>query len=124
TIRPMSTYLCSSDLDSGMKYDFIRICVGDHGKKSLLTRVAENMIMMDCSNLDYEKLGEMVSVIRNKKVKCLIGYSAALGEISRYIDRHQIDTTDFCVKTILPIPESMPSEVRRNLERQLNCTVR
>ena len=108
----------------GMKNAFIRMWIGDHAKKSLLSRIAENLIMMDCSNLDDEKLGEMVSVIRKKKVKCLIGYSAALGEISRYIDRHQIDTTDFCVKTILPISESMPSEVRRNLERQLNCTVR
>ena len=60
--------------------------------------------MMDCSNLDDEKLGEMVSVIRKKKVKCLIGYSAALGEISRYIDRHQIDTTDFCVRLFFLSP--------------------
>src|SRR5699024_9679626 len=58
----------------GMKNAFIRMWVGDHAKKSLLSRVAENLIMMDCSNLDDEKLGEMVSVIRKKKVKCLIGY--------------------------------------------------
>lgn len=28
------------------------------------------------------------------------------------------------MKAILPISESMPSEVRRNLERIFNCTVR
>ena len=66
----------------------------------------------------------MVSIIKKKKVKCLIGYSAALGEISRYIEKYRIDTKDFCVKSILPISESMPSEVRRKLEKQFNCTVR
>ena len=108
----------------GMKNAFIRMWVGDHAKKSLLSPRRGEPDHDGLFKLDDEKLGEMVSVIRKKKVKCLIGYSAALGEISRYIDRHQIDTTDFCVKTILPISESMPSEVRRNLERQLNCTVR
>jgi len=35
-----------------------------------------------------------------------------------------MNTGDFCVKAILPISESMPSEVRRNLEKIFNCTVR
>ena len=109
---------------SGMKNAFIRMWVGDHAKKSKFSQIAENLIMMDCSNLDDKKLAEMVSVIRNKKVKVLIGYSAALGEIGRFIEEHHLDTSDFCVKAILPISESMPSEVRRKLEKQFNCTVR
>lgn len=108
----------------GMKNAFIRMWVGDHAKKSKFSQIAENLIMMDCSNLDDKKLAEMVSVIRNKKVKVLIGYSAALGEIGRFIEEHHLDTSDFCVKAILPISESMPSEVRRKLEKQFNCTVR
>ena len=107
-----------------MKNAFIRMWVGDHAKKSKFSQIAENLIMMDCSNLDDKKLAEMVSVIRNKKVKVLIGYSAALGEIGRFIEEHHLDTSDFCVKAILPISESMPSEVRRKLEKQFNCTVR
>ena len=108
----------------GMTNAFIRMWVGDHAKKSKFSQIAENLIMMDCSNLDDKKLAEMVSVIRNKKVKVLIGYSAALGEIGRFIEEHHLDTSDFCVKAILPISESMPSEVRRKLEKQFNCTVR
>lgn len=108
----------------GMKEAFIRMWVGDHAKKSRLARMAENLIMMDCSNLDDKKLAEMLYVIQKKKVKCLIGYANALGEISQFIERHQLDMSDFCVRSILPISESMPSEIRRQLERQFNCTVK
>lgn len=108
----------------GMKDAFIRMWVGDHAKKSALQRTAENLIMMDCSNLDDAALKEMIQVIRKKRVKCLIGYSAALGEISRYIEKYQVDTSGFCVRSILPISESMPGEIRRQLERQFSCPVR
>ena len=37
--------------------------------------------MMDCSNLDEEALGKMVSVIKKKRVKCIIGYASAIGEL-------------------------------------------
>ena len=108
----------------GMKEAFIRMWVGDHAKKSWISRTAENLIMMDCSNLDEEALGKMVSVIKKKRVKCIIGYASAIGELGRYIEEHHMNTGDFCVKAILPISESMPSEVRRNLEKIFNCTVR
>ena len=52
------------------------------------------------------------------------GYASAIGELGRYIEEHHMNTGDFCVKAILPISESMPSEVRRNLEKIFNCTVR
>ena len=93
-------------------------------KKSRIQRTAENLIMMDCSNLDDAALEEMIGVIKKKKVKCLIGYSAALGEISRHIQKYQVDTSDFCVKSVLPISESMPGEIRRQMERQFGCPVR
>lgn len=108
----------------GMKNAFIRMWVGDHAKKSRIQRTAENLIMMDCSNLDDAALEEMIGVIKKKKVKCLIGYSAALGEISRHIQKYQVDTSDFCVKSVLPISESMPGEIRRQMERQFGCPVR
>lgn len=108
----------------GMKEAFIRMWVGDHGKKSWLSRTAENLIMMDCSNLDDEALGKLVSIIQKKRVKCIIGYASAIGELGSYIERHNMDRDKFCVKAILPISESMPQEVRRSLEKIFRCTVR
>lgn len=107
----------------GMREAFIRVWV-NNVKKGRLALLAENLIMMDSSSMDDKALGEMLHVIRKKKVKCLIGYSSALGELSRYLDEKNVDTTKFQVRAIIPISESMPSGVRTRLKEQFRCPVR
>lgn len=107
----------------GMKEAFIRVWV-NNVRKGKLQLLMENLIMMDSSSMDDEALEKMLQVIRKKKVKCLVGYSSALGEISRYIEEHQVDTSGFCVKSIIPISESMPVPVREKLKEQFRCPVR
>ena len=106
----------------GMKEAFIRVWV-NNVRKGRLQLLMENMIMMDSSAMDDEALGRMVSVIKKKKVKCLVGYSSALGEISRYIEEKKIDTSGFSVRSIIPISESMPEGVRARLKEQFHCPV-
>lgn len=108
----------------GMKEAFIRMWVGDHAKKGKIALLAENLLMMDCANLDEAALGEMVETIRKKKVKCMVGYAAVLGDISRYVDDHGIDTSEFSIKVIIPISETMPDTVRQRLKEQFHCPVR
>lgn len=107
----------------GMKQAFIRVWV-NNVRKSRIRLIMENMIMMDSSCMDEQSLEKMLDVIRKKKVKCLVGYSSALGELSRYIDIHKIDTSSFRVCSIIPISETMPVGVRRRLEKQFGCPVR
>lgn len=107
----------------GMKEAFLRVWV-NNVKKSRFRLFQENLIMMDSSNLDDSALAEMTETIRKKHVKCLVGYSSALGELSRYLDRHRISTEDFKVKAIIPISEAMPQADREALTRQFSCPVR
>lgn len=107
----------------GMKEAFVRVWMRNV-KKSKLQLFAENLIMMDSSVMDDKCLGEIVSVIKKKKVKCLIGYSSALAEISKYIDEKQIDVSDCQMKAIIPISETLSVDARKNLERQFKCHVR
>ena len=107
----------------GMKEAFIRVWV-NNVKKSRLQLLAENLIMVDSSSMDDEALGKIFSMIEKKKVKCLVGYSSALGELSRYISRYQIDTSKCRVRSILPISEAMPVSVRKALKEQFRCPVR
>lgn len=108
----------------GMKVAFIRLWVGDHAKRSRLSLIAENMIQIDWANIDDAALQEMVEGFRKEKVQVLIGYSSALARISRFIDEHNIDTSDFSIRCVIPMSESMPVPVRRNIERQFKCPVR
>lgn len=107
----------------GMKEAFIRVWV-NNVRKSRLRLLMENMMMMDSSCMDDEALARMLDVIRRKKVKCLVGYSSALGELSRYIAEHSVDMSGFRVRSILPISESMPVKVREQLKKQFRCPVR
>ncbi len=107
----------------GMKEAFIRVWV-NNVKKSRLALLAENLIMMDSSSMDDEALGEMCRILKKKKVKCLVGYSSALGEISRFISQNGIDTGDFSVRSIIPISEAMPVGVRKRLKEQFHCPVK
>ena len=107
----------------GEKTAFIRVWV-DNVRKSRFQLFAENSIMMESSSLSDSAISEMLDCIRKEKVRCLTGYASALGEISRYIDRHHVDTTQFRVHAILPISESMPDPVRERLSFQFRCPVR
>lgn len=107
----------------GMKEAFVRVWMRNV-RKSKIQLFAENLIMMDSSVMDDKSLGEMISVIKKKNVKCLIGYSSALAEISKYIDEKQIDVSGCNMQAIIPISEALAVEARRNLERQFTCHVR
>lgn len=107
----------------GMKEAFIRVWV-HNVKKGKLRLLMENLIMMDSSHMDEEALGKMLQTIQKKKVKCLVGYSSALGELSRYIEEKGMDGKGFSVKAIIPISETMPEPVRQKLSEQFGCPIR
>ena len=107
----------------GMKEAFIRVWV-NNVKKSKFQLIQENMIMMDSSRMDEQALAEMFHTIEKKKVKCRVGYSSALGELSDYIRRSGRDCSNCSVRAIIPISETMPEPVRRTLEKQFGCPVR
>ncbi|MDO5701975.1 MAG: phenylacetate--CoA ligase family protein [Lachnospiraceae bacterium] len=106
----------------GEKMAFIRVWV-NNVRKSRIRLLMENSIMMDSSSLSDEAIDEMLTCIKNEKVKCLIGYSSALGEISRYVKEHDVKTDGFSVHSIIPISEMMPDGVREQLKKQFGCTV-
>lgn len=103
-----------------MKEAFIRVWV-NNVKKSKFQLFQENLIMMDSSRMDEQALEKMFRVIEKKKVKCLVGYSSALGELSNYIQKTGKDCSRCKVKAIIPISETMPEPVRRTLENSLTA---
>lgn len=106
----------------GEKYAFIRVWV-QNVKKSRLQLLAENSIMMDSSSLSDDSIAKMLGTLKNEHVRMITGYSSALGEISRFIDRHHINTSEFDIQSIIPISETMPDPVREALKRQFHCPV-
>ena len=93
----------------GMKEAFIRVWV-NNVKKSKFQLFQENLIMMDSSRMDEKALEEMFHVIEKKKVKCLVGYSSALGELSEYIRKTGRDISRWSVEMVFSMGEALPQE--------------
>ena len=106
----------------GMKMGFLRVWIKST-MKSRLRLFAENMIMVETSALGDADLKKMLDMFRKKKVKCLIGYASSLCELSRYIDKYNVDTSKFSIRSIIPISESMPPTARKRLSEQFSCPV-
>jgi len=107
----------------GQKQAFIRVWVSNV-KKSSLRLLMENSIMMDSSSLSDESLKKMADIIADQKVKSLVGYSSALGELSAYLDRSGYNLEKFTVCSVIPISETMPQGVRKRISEQFDCPVR
>lgn len=107
----------------GQKQAFIRVWV-NNVKKSSLRLMMENSLMIDSSSLSDEALKAIADTLIKQKVRVLVGYSSALGELSQYLMRTQADMSRFVVGGIIPISETMPVGVRQQLSRQFNCPVR
>ena len=106
----------------GEKMAFIRVWV-NNVRKGKVQMMMENSIMIDSSSLSDESIAKMLNILKKQKVKCLIGYSSALGEISEYIRRSGTDMSGFSVHAILPISEAMPDPIRAQLAEQFQCPV-
>ena len=106
----------------GEKMAFIRVWV-NNVRKGKVQLMMENSIMMDSASLSDDSIAKMLGILKKQKVKCLIGYSSALGEISEYIRRSGTDMSGFSVHAILPISEAMPDPIRAQLAEQFQCPV-
>ena len=93
----------------GMREASIRVWV-NNVRKSKFQLLQENLIMMDSSRMDEKALEEMFHVIEKKKVKCLVGYSSALGELSEYIRKTGRDISRWSVEMVFSMGEALPQE--------------
>ena len=106
----------------GEKMAMLRVWVRNV-QKGKLQQLAENSIMMDSSSLSDDSMQSMLDVLKREKVKCLIGYASAIGELSDYIRRNHISTEGFSLHSIIPISETMPDPVRKQLQEQFGLPV-
>ena len=107
----------------GQKQAFIRVWV-NNVKKSKMRLMMENSLMIDSSSLSDESLAKIAKTIRRGKVRCLVGYASALGELGGFLKRTNEDMSRYQVGAIIPISETMPVGVRQELSELFDCPVR
>lgn len=111
-----------ADYRIGDKQMFLRVWV-NRVQKGLIERTMMNLIPINTANMDDEHVQEICDLIASKRVKSIVGYASSLTILSAYIRDKQIDCSRFKVRSITPISEAMPPEVRKQLQKQFGCTV-
>ncbi len=111
-----------ADYRIGDKQMFLRVWV-NRVQKGFIERTMMNLIPVNTANMDREHMQAICDMIARKRVKSIVGYASSLATLSAFIDERQIDCSAFRVKSITPISEAMPPEVRKQLKRQFDCTV-
>lgn len=107
----------------GERMAFFRVWV-KNVQKSRFRLFAENSLMIDSSDLGDAALQRIAETLRKEKVHCICGYSSALGVLIDFLLRTKADPKAFSVTSIIPISESMPDPVRRDLKSFFRCPVR
>ena len=109
-------------LKFGMRLYYLRIW-NEINKKSLFTRTAQNVVMVDTSNLSSEYINRfLVQLASDKSEKSLLGYSSSLECLASHVSAMKTEYS-FGVKCIIAISEMLPDGSKRILERFFNCPV-
>lgn len=112
--------ICGYNL--GDKNTFLRVWTQGN-KKSNFNAWKQNLVMIDISNLNDKKLENIRSILKEEKVKCILGYATSLDILSNYlIDKK--DTPDmFNVEIVISGAEVLNKKTRLNLKKVFGSNV-
>lgn len=111
-----------ADYKIGDRQLFLRVWV-KRVKKGFVEKKMTNLIPYDTTYLDQAHLQEIYDIIEKKHVKTIVGYASSLAMLALFIRENQIDCSKCKIKSITPISEAMPPDVRKQLQEQFKCTV-
>lgn len=93
-------------------------------KKSWFKKFLQNMITEDISRLDDEELKQIENtLINDKKIRNMLGYSSTLDMVSKYLLNKGYGPKDFSVTSIIAGSETLQDKTRENLRKLFGCTV-
>lgn len=107
----------------GERQMFLRVWVKSI-KKSGLKKFLQNMIPVDISKLDDEKLEEIEQIlVSDHKISNILSYASTLEKLSKYLVKKDHVSNDFSVKSIISGSEVLQDETRENLKKIFGCNV-
>lgn len=83
----------------------------------------ENIYYIDSSLLDEKHLEKMVDIVLEKKPRIIFSYSSTLVELTKYIEKLNIPSNSFSMKSVLCAGEALAEEDRKLMEKVYGCKV-
>lgn len=107
----------------GDRYVFIRSWTSQY-KMSKLRIFAQNFIMIDTNTFNdksKEKLRELLK--RDKKIKCILGYSSALTSFVEYLLKKKDNSSMFHINAIVTASDELTEGAKNKLKEMFNCKI-
>lgn len=107
----------------GDRYVFIRSWTSQY-KMSKLRIFAQNFIMIDTNTFNdksKEKLRELLK--RDKKIKCILGYSSALTSFVEYLLKKNDNSSMFHINAIVTASDELTEGAKNKLKEMFNCKI-
>ena len=107
----------------GYRYVYLRVWHKDN-MKSGIVRIAENMIMFDCSSLSDLSLAKLYELLmKDRSIKCLAGYATSLTAIAFYFDKKGYTPDMFNLEVISSGAERLELNAKAMLKKIFGCPV-
>lgn len=107
----------------GDKYVFIRSWSKQYSM-SKLRIFAQNFIMFDTNNFDEKEMEKLRNLLKkDKKIKCILGYSSAIINFARYVSQNGDDASMFNVKLIVTASDELTVKGEEIIRKTFECKV-
>jgi phenylacetate-coenzyme A ligase PaaK-like adenylate-forming protein len=107
----------------GSRLYYLRVW-NTENKKSAFTRITQNVVTVEISNLSDERIkGILEKLNKDKTNKSILSFASALEAISRYIVKYNPTRWKINLDCIMSMSESLPVESQMILEEFFSCQV-
>ncbi|WP_051189760.1 phenylacetate--CoA ligase family protein [Daejeonella oryzae] len=107
----------------GYKLYYIRKWFKMHTKSPLITWL-RNINMVDVSKFSDEYLADFIKTLkRDRSTKVLLGYSSALRDICKYLDKINSGPVETDISCIIGMSEALSDYTKHSLEKYFNAPV-
>lgn len=105
----------------GDKYLYLRVW-SEWKSKSAISRFKQNLIPVDISHLDENKLKHIRELLeKDKRITCIIGYAKSLDIVARYL--LETNTKINNVRIVISSAEVLTKDMKERIKKAFNCNV-
>ncbi len=92
-------------------------------KLSRLRAIQENVVKLDCSRLDDNRIREILDLIKQKKIKSIFSYASTLERILTFVKNTSYDTKEIHLRSIISSATLLPENIKKALSKEFSCPV-
>ncbi len=107
----------------GDKYVFIRSWVNLY-KMSKLRIIAQNFVIFDTNKFNDDEMMRLRKLLKkDRKIKCILGYSSAITSFVKYLNENKDNASMFNIKLVVTASDELTQRGKDEIRKMFDCKV-